>query len=414
MNFELYKSQSALRWKNARDFIAHGDPMSLPGNDQVLIAFLTFNASAAALEVLDKIYKDHPESHVLVVDNCSNAEHWEKLKSGVANYPNASLVQTKMNLGGAGGYALINELFLRSDYQYLLLTEDDAMPVEDDLVSKLIDSRNESDLVGCHYYNNNSTSFSFHFTLYSRRLIETAGIPDPRYFQGGDDAEIRNRHFSALKQFGTKPFFIDRGYLHPTLKGMGTPAKVIRAQRNSLLTDVLTGRYLHFFLRAILLLAYGSAHLLRGNVVVFKTTLSSCLALPTMNTAGCKLFSVRGIHESRDSFVSFTGTATEALVCEAGTPHLQTLLGLKAAGMKSKSILLTTLDSPWFLIYSIWVCKIYVVKNLSEDGRRLDVGEYRIKFRDRFLSVTAFALALIVLPLYGLLFMGNAAAYKSR
>jgi hypothetical protein len=414
MNFELYKSQSALRWKNACDFIAHGDPMRVPGSDQVLIAFLTFNASAAALEVLDKIYKDYPESHVMVVDNCSHAEHWEKLKSGVANYPSANLVQTKLNLGGAGGYALINELFLRSDYWYLLLTEDDAMPVEGDLVTKLIESRNESDLVGCYYYNNNSTSFSFHFTLYSRRLIEVAGIPDPRYFQGGDDAEIRDRHFSALKQYGTKPLFVDRGYHHPTLKGMGTPAKVIRAQRNSLLTHVLTGTYLHFFLRAALLLAYGSGHLLRGNIAVFKTTLSSCLALPAMNTAGCKLFSVLGIHDSLDSYLTFTGAATEGLVCEAGTPHLQTLLGLKPAGLKSKSVLLTTLESPWVLIYTIWASKIYVAKNLSEDGRRLDLGEYHIKLRDRVFSVMAFALAFMMLPLYGLLFIRNAAGYKTR
>jgi hypothetical protein len=414
MNFELYKSQSALRWKNATDFIVEGDSIRVPGNNQVLIAFLTFNASAPALEVLDKIYKDYPESHVMVVDNCSKAEHWEKLKSGVANYPGASLVKTKMNLGGAGGYALINELFLRSDYRYLLLTEDDAVPVEGDLVSKLIESRNESDLVGCHYYNNNSTSFSFHFTLYSRRLIEAAGIPDPRYFQGGDDAEIRDRHFSVLNQYGIKPFFIDRGYHHPTLKGMGTPAKVIRAQRNSLLTHVLAGMYLHFFLRATMLLAYGSAHLLRGNLAVFKTTLSSCLTLSAMNTAGCKLFSVLGIHGSRDSSLTFTGVTTEGLVCEAGTPHLQTLLGLKAAGLKSKSVLLTTLESPWVLIYTIWVCKIYVAKNLSEDGRRLDLGEYHVNLRDRVFSVMAFVLALIMLPLYGLMFIGSAAGYKKR
>ncbi|NBO32673.1 MAG: hypothetical protein EBV05_14180, partial [Cyanobacteria bacterium WB6_1B_304] len=117
--------------------------------------------------------------------------------------------------------------------------------------------------------------FSFHFTLYSRSLIEKAGIPDPRFFQGGDDAEIRDRHLEALRELGKEIYTIDRGYHHPTLKGMGTPAKVIRSQRNAILADLKNSRILKFLVRVFGLNAYSLFNIFLGRFVAFKVGIIS-------------------------------------------------------------------------------------------------------------------------------------------
>jgi hypothetical protein len=407
MKFNLCKKNDALRWVNALDFVAEiHEPINF-SEDGVLIAFLTFNSYQSSLTVLSKMMEDYPQGKFLIVDNNSDLDCYDRLKKGLSVYANVKLIRTILNIGGAGGYALISEIFLRSNFRYLLLTEDDAFPAEMDLISELIVYSDRGDLVGCRYYNNNSNSFSFHFTLYSRRIVECAGVPDPRFFQGGDDAEIKGRHMQALKRFKSTPIFIDRGYYHPTLKGMGTPGKVIRGQRNSLLMELSRGLIINYITRSFILLAYSFFNLFLGRVLVFWCGVSSCFSIAKMNYAGCEILKKKDMQKSLDSSLIFSSTNVKKVSAAAGTSHLSALLGIGRFRFIFQSVFLPSLESPWSLIYMLLARKIFVAKNLSDDRNNVDVAEFSIPVRYRIFVVASLILSVALFPIYGVVLLCN-------
>jgi len=404
--FALGHVNGALRWENAGAFIK-SENFNQQGTFDTLLAFVTFNASAAAIDVLRKIRLDNQLVDILIVDNSSSDVHFKALSDEVSHHQNVRLIQTSCNLGGAGGYALINELFLRSKYKYLLLTEDDAVPVELDLVTTLVNSRDRSDMVGCHYYNNNSTSFSFHFTLYSRSLIEKAGIPDPRFFQGGDDAEIRDRHLEALRELGKEIYTIDRGYHHPTLKGMGTPAKVIRSQRNAILADLKNSRILKFLVRVFGLNAYSLFNIFLGRFVAFKVGIISPMLVNKMCHPGCVLFKIKDIHESLDKSLIFESVTTDSIKGDAANLHLASLLKSPLSNFGSRTLIIATLDSPWFVRNLLFARNFIVVKDLSVDMKSASVAVFNPSIGIRLSAFISFFIAVIFLPVTTVLYIFN-------
>jgi hypothetical protein len=404
--FELTRVNGALRWNNTDAFIKF-ESSKEKESSKVLLAFVTFNASNAAIDVLRKILLDNQEVDILIVDNSSTEFHFKALSNEVANHQKVRLLQTSFNLGGAGGYALINEIFLRSSYKYLFLTEDDAVPVEPDLVTTIVEAREISDMVGCHYYNNKTISFSFHFTLYSRRLIETAGVPDPRFFQGGDDAEIRDRHLAALRAFGKDIHIVNRGYHHPTLKGMGTPAKVIRSQRNAILADLSSSRFFKFTIRVFLLNAYSLLNLFIGRYNAFKLGIFSFNTIKSMRHPGCILFKVNGIHDSLDKNLAFSSVPVNSLNSDAANYHLASLLNCPLSRIGSRRIILATLDSPWFIKNLILTHEFIVVKDLSTSLDLVNTAFFKPSMRIRIYGFISFLFALIILPLTATLYFVN-------
>lgn len=395
--FELKKLNGVLRWVNAEEFIMN--PCLPAKHSGVLLAFLTFNASGAAIDLLKKIRCDNQSVDILIVDNSSFSEHFSILQNEIKLYENVYLIQTTCNLGGAGGYSLINEIFLRSSYNYLLLTEDDAIPVEHDLVTTIVNAKDKSDMIACHYYNNKSRSFSFHFTMYSRRLVERSGVPDPRFFQGGDDAEIGERHQSVLKSFGQTVFVVNRGYYHPNLKGMGTPAKVIRSMRNTILADLANNRYVSFVTRVFFLFVYSELNLFFGRFQAFRVGFFSFLLIDKMRNPGCFLFSKKEIHESLDKALVFKKIAVNKLYGNAANLHLSVLLNLPVANLFSSCVVIETLDSPWFIKYLLFAKKIFVVNNLSFDMQSVTIADLSPSFLIRLFLVLAIVGGIIFLPI---------------
>lgn len=115
-------------------------------NNLVVIIVLNHNKKNDILQCLDSIFKmDYSEFEVIVVDNGSKDGSVEEIKT---KYPSGHLVESKTNLGAAGGRNLgmqyVNEKF---DFQYILFLDNDSI-VEKNALSEMINSFNSKEEIG--------------------------------------------------------------------------------------------------------------------------------------------------------------------------------------------------------------------------------------------------------------------------
>lgn len=400
--YKLIKEGEALRLSNINDYIEL-DISTLNRSGEILIGFVTFNNPTYAAKIAHIL--NYYGYQVIIIDNHSTHSNYVSLAEAVEKFTNVRLIRANANLGGAGGYALICEVFLRTKYKYLLLTEDDAMPAESDLINQIINQKDKGDIVNCIYYNNNSDSFSFHYTLYSRRLMIRCGIPDPRFFQGGDDADFLRRQRDILNNEGWKTFRVQRGYYHPTLKGNGTPSKVIRSQRNALLSEIGASHFPAALIRSIAFLTYGFYYLFVGNLYVFRSVLFSWSSVRLMGVGADPYISDSKLNISRDLILKFKFNASiSGLTGKLGTTYLKGLfagLGLQSGN----NIILATLDSPWAIVHAPFNSRAVIVKNLSTDFKCVDTAEYKFSFVERILASVSIVLSLVLAPIFLILYI---------
>jgi GT2 family glycosyltransferase len=221
MEFEVTANKHCLRLLNWDKFIEE-KVVSNKNNDTVLL-FVTFNQSKEACILLDHLVSNAKKNYdILVLDNASERIHWDALCEKAVGQNGINLIRTLDNLGGGGGYAVALEWAMSKGYDFILVTEDDAMAQQPDLVDRMVLSRDQSKIITVMYENAGMPSFTLHFTLYPYSIIQEAGVPDPRFFMIHDDLEYSKRHMLACDRIGVKYECIhELTYRHPTLKPKG-------------------------------------------------------------------------------------------------------------------------------------------------------------------------------------------------
>lgn len=204
----------------------------------VVVLFVTYNLSDSACNLLEYLKFQQQNFDIIIVDNSSSLYHFEKLLNCAAEMNNVRIFQSIENFGGAGGYAIAINAALELEYDYLLITEDDAIPANESVVDNLINNRNSDSRTVINFINNKSESFSLHFHLYPRNLILAAGGgPDLQLFQIDDDLEFAWRIEEAEKKMGytSAKLLGNNGYYHPLVKKtVGRPFTIYLSCRNRL------------------------------------------------------------------------------------------------------------------------------------------------------------------------------------
>jgi GT2 family glycosyltransferase len=204
---------------------------------EVVLVFVTYNLSNRACSMLKYLANQKMLFNVIVVDNKSELPHFNELMAEANKHNNVRVIRSRYNLGSAGGYAIGLQAALEDGYEYYLLTEDDAVPENGDLVDKLIASRNKKARSVVRYINAKCNSYSYHFHLYPRELILSSGIPDEKLFQVHDDLEFAWRVYASEKKLGFKPeqLLSGCGYYHPIIKNsIARPFTLYLSCRNRL------------------------------------------------------------------------------------------------------------------------------------------------------------------------------------
>jgi len=183
-----------------------------------VIIILIFN-QIEMLKNISKFYKKQ-NFDILFIDNNPNDVTYEFLKSNYGNRFN--ILKTKENLGEAGGFAIGQEWLLNKWYDYCILTEEDALPIDEDIIQELVKNRDKNTRVRAKFYELNKPDFSLHFNLYPTWLFEKIGRMYKKLFFRTDDLDFEQR---LQKFLATQPNFvtiyIDKKYSSLLIKKRG-------------------------------------------------------------------------------------------------------------------------------------------------------------------------------------------------
>ncbi|MGW4332057.1 galactofuranosyltransferase GlfT1 [Rhodococcus koreensis] len=217
--------------------------------DRIVAVVVTHNRAdtlAASLRALAG--QSRRLDHLIVVDNAPT-----ETVRGVVDAVEAptTYLESRRNLGGAGGFALgiLHALSIGADWVWL--ADDDGRPADDGVLQTLHDRacrdrldeispvvcditdptrlafplrrglvwrRHRSELGDGDYLP--SIASLFNGALFRATAIETVGVPDLRMFIRGDEVEIHRRLQRSGLRFGT---CLDAVYLHPNGEGEFKP-----------------------------------------------------------------------------------------------------------------------------------------------------------------------------------------------
>jgi GT2 family glycosyltransferase len=195
----------------------------IPKNHNTCIVILAFNQ----LEMVKKISKYYINQleyvDILFVDNDSSDGTYKYLCEHYAGKFN--ILKTNKNYGGAGGFSIGQEWVIARNYEYCILTEEDALPLNDDLVYEMVSNQKANKIIKTKFYEMMTNSFTLHFTSYPVEIFKRIGVMNSKLFFRADDWEYGKRIESLIHNGEYQEKIVEKYYSHPILKkgfGIGT------------------------------------------------------------------------------------------------------------------------------------------------------------------------------------------------
>jgi len=203
-NFRYLEYKSDIKIKN-----------EIPKKHSTCILVLCFNEIENVKKIALYLSKKINLLDVCFIDNDSSDGTFDFLKNNYGNIFN--IIQTKENLGGAGGFCIGQEWIIERDYEYCILTEADAYPLDDDLIEFLLKYKNEKCIIKANYFEQKLPAFTFHFTLYPVEIFKKSGVVNKNLFFRAEDWEYGQRMEKILKR-EYKIKIVKKFYSHPIIK----------------------------------------------------------------------------------------------------------------------------------------------------------------------------------------------------
>jgi len=213
------------------------DPYEINKNvkrNNVVVVMPIFNQYEATKKNILLIKQQTLVPDILIVDNGSTDNTFEKLKK---EFYDVILIKAKDNYGGAGGFYLGQKYAYEKGYEYIILNDNDAYPVDNDLIENLIKECDENTVVQAFNVDEddlrNYILWFFHWCSFHRKTIQKIGFIKYFLFLYGDEVEYSLR----LKKFHILIKKIYKKYSHP-MKYHYPPNRVYFAIRNEIYNQV--------------------------------------------------------------------------------------------------------------------------------------------------------------------------------
>ena len=196
------------------------EPTSSPDATRVCAVVVTFNRCELLRVCLESVQnQSRPVDHIVVVDNHSTDGTREMLRTEFANL---SVIELPENKGGAGGFAAGMDWAHRHGYHWIWVMDDDIEMLPGTL-AMMLSYKEISDFIQCRRKNSDGVDVlldslwdvsggsasqpersvmrfndkrkwmsvqwgNFEGALINRSVIDHIGLPDERFFIGGDDS----------------------------------------------------------------------------------------------------------------------------------------------------------------------------------------------------------------------------------
>jgi len=176
----------------------------------ICIVIPTFNQYEVTAKSVALLAKQTVACDIVVVDNASTDGTYERLAE---EFTHITLLKSKVNSGGSGGLYLGQKYAYERGYEYIVLSDNDAFAVDDNLIESIVNVADDSHIAAfVNAAEEDEPSIKiFHFGCYHRRLIERIGLVAYHYFIYGDDVEYEYR----LRQAGVETINVWVRYAHP-------------------------------------------------------------------------------------------------------------------------------------------------------------------------------------------------------
>lgn len=105
--------------------------------NNVIAVIVTFNRKKLLTECIESLLIQKYNCDILVIDNASTDGTYEEIRGYIDN-KKIKYVNTKRNLGGAGGFQFGIKLAVENLYEYVWIMDDDAMPTPEALNNLMV------------------------------------------------------------------------------------------------------------------------------------------------------------------------------------------------------------------------------------------------------------------------------------
>jgi len=196
------------------------------------LVIVTSNQKKITKQTLDLIYQQTLVPDIVIVDNNSSDGTLDYFK---AAFPEAHILKTNKNYGSSGGQYIGCSWAYERGYEFIILSDNDAVPVSNNLIEIIIKNANEAAITQPWNIiadsDNYNQFWSLHYACYHRKIIKKIGYPNFNFFIYADDAEFYLRAEKCCKMVKIK----EVSYAHPQKRSC-VPARFYFAIRNNLVT----------------------------------------------------------------------------------------------------------------------------------------------------------------------------------
>jgi rhamnopyranosyl-N-acetylglucosaminyl-diphospho-decaprenol beta-1,3/1,4-galactofuranosyltransferase len=249
--------------------------MTEPEHQTVCAVVVTFRRPDELAKSLDAVTgQTRAPDHLIVVDNDFADGQHQRVRDLVAGQPiPTTYLGSRLNLGGAGGFALGMLQALATGADWVWLADDDGRPADPAVLATLLDcaarhSLAEVSPMVCDLDDPQRLAFPlrrglvwrrradelrtdgsgqdllpgiaslFNGALFRASALEVVGVPDIRLFVRGDEVEMHRRLVRSGLAFGT---CLDAVYLHP--QGSDEFKPILGGRMHTQYPDDVTKRY---------------------------------------------------------------------------------------------------------------------------------------------------------------------------
>lgn len=219
IEYSIRERNWILRRTNRKDFLDTEKSVLNKKLSNFSILFVCCNSYWAILKCLDYLKTEsNQDFDIIIVDNSTKDEESKSFyKLGKEN-KNISIIKPIDNLWWSWWFSIWMEYIMNKEYDYMLIFEDDIIPIEKDIVTTFIRKLDKKNLIFNECANEWNSFWYFHLACYPIEFIKKCGVVDPRFFLKSDDLDWLERVEKVIGDENYKKISTWKHHYHPNFK----------------------------------------------------------------------------------------------------------------------------------------------------------------------------------------------------
>ena len=183
------------------------------------ILFVCCNSYKSILKCLDYLKTESNQNFdIIIVDNSTKEEESKLFLDLGKKNKNISIIKPIDNLWWSWGFSIWMEYIINNWYDYMLIFEDDIIPIEKDIITTFIEKSNKNTILFNECANAWNSFWYFHLACYPINIIKKSWVVDPRFFLKSDDLEWLERLEKVIRDNWYKKTSTKKHHYHPNFK----------------------------------------------------------------------------------------------------------------------------------------------------------------------------------------------------